>query len=142
MAINAWHIMREKVSVGPETSAQEAAMRIISSGLAAVPVVNAEQQVLGVVTEVGVLGAIRAGQDLTNVPATAIMVPPPIIADAATPTDDLVRMLMENCCSVVTVVRDGKYSGVVSRHMLMDIFTSPHYARFASRERKAPFLCL
>ena len=142
MAINAWHIMREKVSVGPETSAQEAAMRIIASGLAAVPVVNDEQQVLGVVTEVGVLGAIRAGQDLTGVPATAIMVPPPIVADANTPTDDLVRMLMENCCSVVTVVRDGKYAGVVSRHMLMDIFTSPHYARFASKERKAPFLCL
>jgi CBS domain-containing protein len=142
MSINAWHIMREKVSIGPETSAQEAAMRIISSGLAAVPVVNEDQQVLGVVTEVGVLGAIRDGKVLTEVPATAIMVPPPILADAVTPTEDLVRMLMENCCSVVTVVRDGKYAGVVSRHMLMDIFTSPHYARFASQERKAPFLCL
>lgn len=142
MAINAWHIMREKVSIGPETSAQEAAMRIISSGLSAIPVVNEEQKVLGVVTEVGLLGAIRDGGDLIEVPAAAVMVPAPIVADANTPTDDLVRMLMENCCSVVTVVRDGKYAGVVSRHMLMDIFTSPHYARFAAKERKAPFLCL
>ena len=142
MSINAWHIMREKVSVGPEASAQEAAMKIISSRLAAMPVVNEDQEVLGVVTETGVLGAIRDGKDLTEIPATAIMVPPPILADANTPTDDLVRMLMENCCSVVTVVRDRKYAGVLSRHMLMDIFTSPHYSRFASKERKAPFLCL
>jgi CBS domain-containing protein len=142
MSISAWHIMREKVSVGPEASAQEVAMKIISSGLAAMPVVNKDQDVLGVVTEIGVLGAIRDGKDLREIPATAIMVPPPIIADANTPTDDLVRMLMENCCSVIIVLRDKKYAGLVSRHMLMDIFTSPHYLRFASKERKAPFLCL
>lgn len=142
MSINAWHIMREKVSVAPDASAQETAMKLISSGLAAVPVVDGDHNVLGVVTEIGVLGAIRAGKDLARVPATAVMVPPPIIVDAATPTEELVRLLMENCCSVVTVVRDGKYAGVVSRHMLMDIFTSPHYSRFASKERKAPFVCL
>lgn len=117
-------------------------MKLISSGLAAVPVVNSDQEVLGVVTETGVLGAIREGRDLTTTPATAAMVPPPIIAEADTPTEELVRMLMENCCSVVTVVRDGKYAGVVNRHLLMDIFTSPHYSRFASKDRKAPFLCL
>jgi len=43
---------------------------------------------------------------------------------------------------VVAVVKDGKYVGVISRHMMMDIFTSPNYSRFASKDRKAPFACL
>jgi len=35
MAIQAWHIMKEKISVTPETTAQDIALKMISSGLAA-----------------------------------------------------------------------------------------------------------
>lgn len=117
-------------------------MRIISSGLAAMPVVNKDQDLLGVVTENTVLGAIREGLDLGAVPAVRIMVPAPTVVDANTTTDELVRVLRESCCSLAVVTRDGKYAGVVSRHMLMDIFTSPHYARFAQKDRKGRFACL
>ncbi|MDH4162878.1 MAG: CBS domain-containing protein [Nitrospirota bacterium] len=142
MSISAWHIMKEKISVGPDTTAQETAMRIISSGLAAMPVVNDSNDLLGVVTENGILGAIRDGLDLSVLPASKVLVPAPVTADVTASTDELVRLLMQSCCSMVTVTRDGKYAGVVTRHMLMDIFTSPHYSRFASKERKAPFVCL
>ncbi len=141
MGIGAWHIMREKVSIGPDATIQDAAMKMISSALPAMPVVNADHEILGIVMEIAVLNAIREGQNLENTPASTIMVPAPIIADATVSPDDLVKMLMESCCSLVLVVRDKKYVGVVSRHMLMDIFTSPHYSRFAARERKAPFAC-
>jgi predicted transcriptional regulator len=141
MGICAWHIMREKISVRPDTTAREVTMKIISSGLAAMPVVGEGQEVLGVVSENAILDAIREDQDLEGIPASKIMVPAPIIADAGTPTDELIKLLLKSCCSIVVVVKDEKYVGVVSRHMLMDIFTSPHYARFAAKERKAPFAC-
>ncbi len=142
MAICAWHIMKEKVSVGPDTTAREVAMKIISSGLAAMPVVDDDQKLLGVVSENAILDAIRSKEDLEAIPASKITVAAPIVADADTPTDELINLLLKSCCSIVTVVRDGKYAGVVSRHMMMDIFTSPHYARFAAKDRKAPFACL
>lgn len=134
--------MREKVSMGPEATARDAAMKIISSGLAAIPMVSGEQELIGVVTENSVLAAIRDGLDLAVIPAVQISVPAPTLVDVNTPTDELVRLLRESCCSLAVVTRDGKYAGVVSRSMLMDIFTSPHYARFAQKERKGRFACL
>jgi CBS domain-containing protein len=141
MGISAWHIMREKISVAPETTAREVAMKIISSGLAAMPVISDSREILGVVSENAVLDAIREERNLDSIPASAIMVPAPLVADAETPTKELISLLLKSCCSVVTVMKDNKYVGVISRHMLMDIFTSPHYARFESKDRKAPFMC-
>ncbi len=142
MTIAAWHIMREKISVAPDTTAREVAMKIISSGLAAMPVVDADRKLLGVVSENAILDVIREDRDLDCIQASAIMVPAPIIAEATTPTPDIISLLLKSCCSVVAVVKDGKYVGVISRHMMMDIFTSPNYSRFASKDRKAPFACL
>lgn len=141
MEICAWHIMKEKVSVTEDTTAREVAMKLISSGLAAMPVVDKEHKLLGVVSENVILDAIRSKEDLDAIKAASVMVPAPIIVDAATPTDELIGLLLKSCCSVVTVIKDGKYVGAVSRHMMMDTFTSPHYDRFASKERKAPFAC-
>jgi CBS domain-containing protein len=133
--------MREKIKVGRNTTAREVAMKIISSGLAAMPVVGDAQEVLGVVSENAILDAIREGQDLEGIPASKLMVPAPTIVDADTSTDELINLLLKGCCSIIVVVKNKKYVGVVSRHMLMDIFTSPHYSRFASKERKTAFAC-
>ncbi len=142
MGITAWHLMKEKISVGPNATARDVAMKLISSGLAAMPVVNENQELEGVVSENAILDAIRGKLDLDAIAASTITVQAPIVADAGTSPEDLVALLLKSCCSVVTVVKEGKYVGVVSRHMLMDIFTSPNYDRFASKDRKTPFQCL
>lgn len=143
MGLQAWHIMREKISVGPDTSAREVAHKMISSGLPAIPVVSETMQVLGMTTEHAILGAIRQGLDLEQITAASIMIKTPITADITTSPDDLIQMMIvNNCCSVVTIMNNGKYAGAVSRHMLMDVFTSPNYSRFAQKDRKGPFVCL
>jgi predicted transcriptional regulator len=141
MGIGAWHIMRDKISVGPEATATEVTMKIISSGLAAMPVVNEKQELLGVVSENVILDAIREKKDLDSITAASIIVPAPIVVDTGTSVDELINLLLKSCCSIVTVVHENRYMGVVSRHMLMDILTSPHYARFTAKDRKAPFAC-
>jgi CBS domain-containing protein len=143
MTVQAWHIMRDKISVGPDTPTQEVAHKIISSGLPAIPVVSETMEVLGVANEHAILGAIRQGLDLQEISAASIMIKSPVTADITTSTDDLIQMmLVHNCCSVITIMNNGKYAGAVSRHMLMDVYTSPRYARFAQAESKAPFVCL
>jgi predicted transcriptional regulator len=143
MAMHAWHIMKEKISVAPETTAQDVAHKLISSGLPALPVVNDNHEVLGMATEHAVLASIRQGLDLEKVTASAIMVKTPILADINTSPDDLIQMILKhNCCAVIAIVHNGKYAGLVSRNMLLDIYTSPHYTRFAQKDRKGPFVCL
>jgi CBS domain-containing protein len=96
-----------------------------------------------VVTEHAILGAIRQGLDLERTTAASIMIKTPITADVTSSPDDLIHMMMvHNCCSVITITNKGKYAGAVSRHMLIDVYTSPRYARFAQDDSKSPFVCL
>lgn len=143
MAVQAWHIMQEKISVTPDTSTQEIAHMIISSGLPAIPVVSETMDLLGMVTEHAILGAIRQGLDLQEITAASLMIKTPIIADVTASPDDLIHLMMvHNCCSVIAIMNRGKYAGAVSRHMLIDVYTSPRYARFAQDDSKSPFVCL
>ena len=143
MTIRAWHIMREKSSVKPDTTAQDIAHKIISSGLPGLPVVNDAMEVVGMVTEHHILAALGEGLDLEKLPAQELMMTTPITADMNTSPEELIRMmLINNCCAVLPIVNNRKYVGVVSRHMLMEIKMSPYYTRFAQKDRKGPFVCL
>ena len=134
--------MKEKISISPAATGQEIALKMISSGVAALPVLNGAQEVLGIATEQAILGAVHQGVDLEQITAATLLVKAPLIADISTTPGELIQMMLNNnCCSVVLIVNNGKYAGVVTRHMLMDIYTSPHYARFAQKDRKAPFVC-
>ncbi len=143
MSINAWHIMKEKISVGPNTPAMEISNRITSSGLPGLPVVNDSQELLGMVNELHILEAIQKRSDLETITAEQLMVKPPLVADANSTPEELVSMQLANpCCAVIPIIRNGKYVGLVSRHLLMEVFTSPYYARFSQKDRKGPFVCL
>ena len=143
MSICAWHIMKEKILVEPDTTALEVSNKITSSGLPGLPVVSETQELLGMVNELHILEAIQQGTDLETITASQLMVKPPLVADAHTTPEELISMQLANrCCAVVPIINNGKYVGLVSRHMLMDVFTSPPHARFAQKDRKAPFACL
>jgi predicted transcriptional regulator len=143
MAIQAWHIMREKISVGKDTTVKEAAHKIISSGLPGMPVVDDTMEVIGMVTEHGILGAIREGLDLDKIPASKIMAKTPATAESNASPDDLIRMMIANyACAVIPIVKNKKYVGVVSRHMLMDAHLSPYFVNFSSKDGKGPFFCM
>jgi len=143
MSINAWHIMKEKISISPDTPAVEISNRITSSGFPGLPVVNKSQELIGIVNELHILEAIQKCVDLETITAEQLMVKPPLVADANSTPEELVSMQLGNrCCAVIPIVRNGKYVGLVSRHLLMEVFTSPYYARFSQRDRKGPFVCM
>ena len=57
---------------------------MISSGIAALPVVNEEQEVLGLATEQAVLGAVHQCLDLEQITAATLLVKAPLVADIST----------------------------------------------------------
>src|SRR5208337_90646 len=104
MSINAWHIMKEKISVGPNTPAMEISNRITSSGLPGLPVVNDSQELLGMVNELHILEAIQKRADLETITAEQLMVKPPLVADANSTPEELVSMQLANpCCAVIPI---------------------------------------
>jgi len=97
-------------------------------------VVSESQKLLGMVNELHILEAIQKGIGLETITASHLMVKPPLIAGANTTPEELIGMQLANrCCAVIPIIRNGKYVGLVSRHMLMDVFTSPRYSRFAKK---------
>ncbi len=140
MALRAKHIMREKISVRSDTTLKDVANSIMSTGQSGLPVVNDKMEVIGIVTEFNVLGAMREGLDLEKITAARIMTTDPTTADINTSSDDLIQMLLLNNFSVIPIVNDKKYVGVVSRHTIMDAHLSPYYNAFSARECNGRFV--
>jgi IMP dehydrogenase len=134
MAIRAKHIMSSRISVTTDTTVREAAHKMISYGLPGLPVVNDAMEVLGVITEFNILGAVREGMNTGEITAARIMTKNPTTADVNTTTDDLIQMMLLNNFTVVPIVNNGKLAGVVSRFSIMDSLVAPDYSIFSARE--------
>lgn len=135
--------VQEKIGVSPDTSAMEISNRITSSGFPGLPVVNDSQELVGMVNDFHILEAIQKCVDLEKVTAEQLRVKPPLVADSnATPEEPVSMQLDNRCCAAIPIIHNGKYVGLVSRHLLMEVFTSPYYARFSQKDRKGPFVCL
>ncbi len=141
MTMLAKHIMREKSAVSSATTVKDVVHRLISSGQPGLPVVNDTREVIGVITEFNILGAIREGMDLEKITAERIMSKNPTTADIHTPMSDLIQMMLLDNFTIIPIENNKQYVGVVSRYSIMDAYVSPHFMNFAAGDRKGPFTC-
>ncbi len=128
--------MSGKISVAANTAVKEVAHKMITHGLPGMPVVNENMEVVGVVTEFNILGAVREGMDLGKITASRIMTADPATADINTSTNDLIQVMLLNNYTVLPILNNGKYAGVVSRFSIMDALVSPDYSVFSAKELK------
>ncbi len=132
MALRAKDLMRKKVAVGTGSTVKEAAHKMISTGLPGLPVVNDGMEVVGVITEFNVLGAIREGMDLEKTTAARIMTAEPVTAETNTSCHELIQLMLLNNYTVIPIASNGKCVGVVSRFSVMDANLSPRYSSITS----------
>ncbi len=136
MPLHAKDLMRKKVAIGTDATLKEAAHKMISTGLPGLPVLNDRMEVVGVVTEFNVLGAIREGMDLEKTSTARIMTPEPVTADINASCHDLIQLMLLNNYTVIPILSNGKYAGAVSRFSVMDAYLSPRYSSIInSREQ-------
>ena len=135
MALCAKNLMRKKVAVGTETTVKEAAHKMISTGLPGLPVVNDKMEVVGVVTEFNVLGAIQEGMDLEKFFVGRIMTKQPMTADVNADCHDLIQMMLLNNYTIIPIVNNAKCVGVVSRLLVIDANLSARYSSITSRQQ-------
>ena len=101
------------ISITPQTVLSEIARALAAGGFGGVPVVDTTRRVVGLVSEVDLLGALLKGCG----PATAaaqIMSSPAITVDEFDTTDEVVRLFRERQIRHLPVVRQDRLVGMIT----------------------------
>lgn len=134
-------IMTPKViSVGPDAEVREIAQLLLNHRISAVPVVDDEHRVIGIVSEGDLMRRVKddndhghswwltlfaGGKDAGDYvrshgrKAHEVMTPNPMTVEENTPLHTIARLLEKRRIKRVPVVRDGKLVGIVSRANLL-----------------------
>ena len=115
--------MTSKVDVANEnTTVQEISAKLFAGEFNGLPVVDDNNIVVGIVTAIDVLKAIKKGKALYTFRAKDIMTPNPSVVKKDTSIDKIIDIMIEKGIIMVPVVEDNtnKILGIVTR---LDIIT-------------------
>ncbi len=106
-------------SAGKDTKAEILASYMME-GFGSVPIVDAKDKLLGIVSEFDLLAALRKGKKLEDVTAGDVLTPNPISVTKDTDVMTLVDVLQNNHLIRVPVLDNvGKLIGIVARRDLL-----------------------
>lgn len=105
------------VAATENISAIEVATRIVLGAINGIPVISKDDgKLLGIVTTIDLLRAIRSSQDLTTIIAKEIMSPNPLSVKQDTDVNEIIDVMDRNGVMMVPVVEnDGRLIGICSR---------------------------
>lgn len=127
----------EVVTVGPETSAKYAAEVLAERGFAALPVVDEENRLLGIVAEADVLRDrlpqdprlhLRRDDSGSNLPPTlvrGVMTEDVRTVEATADVADIARLFVDAQLRSVPVIDRGRLVGIVSRRDVLRTLIRP-----------------
>lgn len=127
--IAARDIMHPRVSLPAKEKGSELVKRLMC-GYPALPVVDEDLRVLGIVSEYDVLDAIREGRTIHEFDAETIMscghidhadvCTTPVTVFPDTPIEDIVEIFYSQRISVIPVVEAGKLVGLIGRKNIIN----------------------
>jgi len=105
------------IAATENVSAIEVATRIVLSAINGMPVISKDDgRLLGVVTTIDILRAIRGGGDLTKIMAKELMSSEPVSVKEDTDVNEIIDLMDKNGIMMIPVVeKDGRLIGVCSR---------------------------
>ena len=105
------------IAATENVSAIEVATRIVLGAINGMPIIGKDDgKLLGVVTTIDLLRAIRTGGDLTTIIAKEIMSPGPFSVKEDTDVSDIIDIMDKKGIMMLPVVQnDGRLIGVCSR---------------------------
>ena len=129
---------RDVSTVGPDTSAKYAAEVMATRGFAALPVVDDDRQLVGIVAEADVLRDrlpsdprlhLRRGDDVIEHPppllVRGVMTAGVRTVEAASDVADIARLFVDERLRSVPVLENGRLAGIVSRRDLLRALVRP-----------------
>jgi CBS domain-containing protein len=107
------------IAATENVSAIEVATRMVLGAINGMPVISKDDgKLLGVVTTIDILRAIRTGGDLTTIIAKEIMSPDPFSIKEDTDVNEVIDIMDKNGVMMLPVVEDdddGRLIGICSR---------------------------
>ena len=115
--MKAFKVMTSNLVAAREgTTAREIATRLLIGNFNGLPVINSSIKVIGIVTAVDILRAIRQGKNLDTIRAIDIMTRNPVVVKQDTEIDEVIDIILQKVIILVPVINDEeKLVGVVSR---------------------------
>ena len=119
--MNANDLMSPQVVVAKQnTNAEQISARLLAGEFNGLPVVDNSGAVVGIVTAIDILKAIRgdSGKQLNTMVAKDIMTPDPSVVKKGAPLEDVIDIMVKKQIELVPVVEDDgskKLVGVVAR---------------------------
>jgi CBS domain-containing protein len=116
---HARNLMTEKVfPVTGETPLSEIGRLLVLEGVRGVPVVDADERVVGFVSETDLLTALLRGAP-DELVARDVMSHPPIVVDEFMSTDDVLGLLRQASIHHLPVVRAERLVGIITPHEIL-----------------------
>jgi CBS domain-containing protein len=115
--------MTTEIDIAKEnTSVEQISAKLFAGEFNGVPIVNNSNSVIGIVTAIDILKAIREGKNLNATIAKDIMTPNPSVVKEDTPINDIIDIMIEKDIVMLPVLENNtnRIIGVVTR---LDIIT-------------------
>ncbi len=115
------------VAVAPDMLVAEAADLLLRYRIHGAPVVDAAEQMVGMVSFMDL--AARRGKTVREV-----MAPDPVYASEDTPVGEVAAMMLDQIVRRVPIVRGGRVVGIVSASDIIQVFLNLHEVPIAEKD--------
>lgn len=108
-------MVAEVVSVKPDDTCRDAAVKLSEGGFGSLPVVDKENTLLGIISEYDILSNLLKDRLIGEIPVSEVMVHTVKTVQPDTPANTICRILQADHLIRVPVVKDGRLVGIVAR---------------------------
>ena len=119
---------RPVISAKENASARDVALQLLSGVFSGMPVTDDEGKIVGIITELDIIKAVKNGKELVRTTAADIMTPDPVTAREDATIEEFVRTMEEFNIIRLPIVKDGKLVGIVSRGDVLRSLIEPEFA--------------
>ncbi len=115
------------------TNAREIANKLLTSRLTGIPVIDDKdnKKVIGIITEMNLIGIFREGMNIDDFTADKIMSGTPATADINTTAEELIDIMVENNFTTIPITKNERLVGIVDRCSMMDFFMTPCMEKYS-----------
>lgn len=117
------------VAASTMAAAREVAVYMLLGGFSGVPIAERDGSLVGIVTELDLIRALRAGKSLETTRVSEIMTREVVTVDVSAPAEEIMEILDSERILRVPVMEDGKTVGIVSRPDLLRAAVEPQLMR-------------
>ncbi len=119
---------RPVISAKENASARDVALQLMTGLFSGMPVTDDEGKVVGIVTELDLLLAVKNGKELSGTLVKEIMTPDVATAREDATVEEFISIMEEFHIIRLPIVRDDKLVGIVARCDVLRSFIEPEFA--------------